>query len=100
MKTPTPDRSVEELRNKILDIETAVRLTYNEKDSDQMLDKLLNHYTKALKAERQRCDEMVELERHKIKLRIDYDRRKSIPAEETVQDIYDSIELKATQPNN
>jgi hypothetical protein len=33
-------------------------------------------------------------ERKIIKLRIDYDRRKGIPAEETVNDIYDSIELK------
>ena len=35
-----------------------------------------------------------EEERKIIKLRIDYDRRKGIPAEETVNDIYDSIELK------
>lgn len=35
-----------------------------------------------------------EEERRIIKLRIDYDRRKGIPAEETVNDIYDSIELK------
>jgi len=35
-----------------------------------------------------------EEERRLIKLRINYDRRKGIPAEETVNDIYDSIELK------
>ena len=62
--TNKPERSVEELRedlrNKILDIETAVRLTYNKKDSDKMIDKLLNHYTQTLKAERQRCEEVVE----------------------------------------
>lgn len=44
-----------------------------------------------------------ESERKIIKLRIDYDRRKGIPAEETVNDIYDSIELKdqskLDQPN-
>lgn len=37
-------------------------------------------------------------ERNIIKLRIEYDRRKNIPAEETVHDIYDSIELKLTPP--
>jgi len=37
-------------------------------------------------------------EREKIKLRIDYDRRKNIPAEETVQDIHDSIELQTLTP--
>ena len=31
-----------------------------------------------------------------VKLRIVYDRRQNTPAEETVQDIYDSIELKLT----
>lgn len=32
----------EEFRNKILDIETAVRLTYNEHDADQMIKKMLD----------------------------------------------------------
>lgn len=70
MTTSTPEGRVEELReelrNKILDIETAVRLTYNEKDSDQMIDKLLNHYTQTLQAERQKRDEMVEAERERV----------------------------------
>jgi hypothetical protein len=57
-------------------------------------DKEIKWLTKVLQIERQKREEVVELERHKIKLRIDYDRRKNIPAEETVQDIYDSIELK------
>ena len=36
-------REVEErFRNKILDVETAIRLTYNEKDSDQMVQKMLD----------------------------------------------------------
>ncbi len=35
-----------------------------------------------------------------VKLRIVYDRRQNTPAEETVQDIYDSIELKLTPITN
>ena len=35
-----------------------------------------------------------------VKLRIVYDRRQGTPAEETVQDIYDSIELKLTPITN
>lgn len=34
---------LEDFRNKILDVETAIRLTYNEKDSDQMVEKMLNY---------------------------------------------------------
>ena len=35
-----------------------------------------------------------------VKLRIVYDRRQGTPAEETLQDIYDSIELKLTPITN
>lgn len=58
----------------------------------------VEHIAEALQAERQKRDQELqkarESERKIIKLRIDYDRRKGIPAEETVNDIYDSIELK------
>lgn len=36
---------IEEFRNKILDVETAIRLTYNEKDSDAMVAKMLDFIT-------------------------------------------------------
>ena len=40
----TPDTEWrEDFRNKILDIETAIRLTYNEKDSDAMVAKMTDY---------------------------------------------------------
>ena len=38
----------EDFRNKILDIETAIRLTYNEKDSDAMVTKMTDYIANLL----------------------------------------------------
>ena len=59
----------EEFRNKILDIETAVRLTYNELDADGMIEKMLREqatsitiaYEAGQQAERERI--VVQLQR-------------------------------------
>mgnify|MGYP006055538835 CR=1 FL=1 len=43
----------ERFRNKILDVETAIRLTYNEKDSDQMVQKMLDFIHQELQQARE-----------------------------------------------
>ena len=52
--TTKNSREVEErFRNKILDVETAIRLTYNEKDSDQMVQKMLDFLHQELQKARE-----------------------------------------------
>ncbi len=54
----------EQFRNRILDVETAVRLTYNEKDSDQMIQKMLDFIHQELQKARHDWlrEEIVKLE--------------------------------------
>ena len=62
-------REVEErFRNKILDVETAIRLTYNEKDSDQMVQKMLDFIHQELQKARHDWlrEEIVKLEGMKV----------------------------------
>ena len=80
--------SREELRKQILNEMNAGRIDHKTYIDSEWL---LSEYDKTLHQELQKAREE---ERKIIKLRIDYDRRKGIPAEETVNDIYDSIELK------
>ena len=104
----TNDESVvEDFRNKILDVETAIRLTYNEKDSDQMVAKMLDYITtlltqhkaeveKARKEERERFVSLLDSVDVTV-LRIGHQRDKALLNVKTVWDaIWPDIKAKIT----
>ena len=79
-------------------------LTFPNQDWQTLISNLTPRIQKLLTARdtywKERVRKEVEESLTVVKLRIVYDRRQNTPAEETVQDIYDSIELKLTPITN
>ncbi len=80
-KAGTHYEVLEDFRNKILDIETAIRLTYNEKDSDQMVEKMLTYIRTILAQKDTAVADAVKKERSRIEIELMSVEKHSHPGE-------------------
>lgn len=79
-------------------VRQCLRFVRKEQTVEEMYSELESLNSFGLKLIKQALLTAEKREREKVRLRIQYDKRKGVPVEETLQDLLDSFELKNEMP--